>query len=94
MKTTKKKTTGKTVKKNKKPIKKKIQDMPENLKAARKKIKTMIELDLMEVNDIKQALYFVDDEAFDKYEKNNPKFWVPFRSRCRSLKKFFSDLDV
>ena len=80
--------------KNKKPIKKKIQDMPENLKAARKKIKTMIELDLMEVNDIKQALYFVDDEAFDKYEKNNPKFWVPFRSRCRSLKKFFSYLDV
>lgn len=66
----------------------KFQDLT---KEERKK-KFNIEMNGEEMNDIKQALYFIDDQAFDKYAEYNPKFFEPFRKRCRALAKFFNDV--
>lgn len=84
--------TKKTSKKVEKYFNKKIHDLTPKEKEQKKKQKLNIELDGVELNDIKQALFFIDDQAFDKYEEYNPKFFKPFRQRVRALAKFFFDI--
>lgn len=87
-----KRKTKKTLKKVKKSFAPKVQE-PTKEERKKKRNKTLkIEMNGEEMNDVKQALYFMDDVVFDKYEENNPKFFKPFRKRCRALAKFFYDV--
>ena len=84
--------TKKTLKKVQKYFVPKVQELTKEERQKKKNKTLKIEMNGEEMNDIKQALYFMDDQAFDKYEEYNPKFFEPFRKRCRALAKFFNDV--
>lgn len=84
--------TKKTLKKVQKYFMPKVEELTKEERQKKKNKTLQIEMNGEEMNDIKQALYFMDDQAFDKYEEYNPKFFEPFRKRCRALVKFFFDI--